>query len=192
VTYAPYLSSSAHYNGRSVKQTRLSRAAYTLSKLLHRPKAIAVACWSPLDWENISGDNPESGYSTLGFYRLSMPHWVHLSPGICHTFETLVYHRPKYTNVHTADALDTLTHEMIHAIGIHNEAQTECYAMQLDFATGYALGLPLPYAENLDRLSLRNYFEHPPEYINITRCRENGQWDLTPGRDSLPWHMPGV
>jgi hypothetical protein len=48
------------------------------------------------------------------------------------------------------------------------------------------------YAENLDRLSLRNYFGHPSVYINVAKCRENGQWDIFPGQDSLPWHMPGV
>jgi hypothetical protein len=190
LSYAPYLSSSAHFNGRSVKQTRLTRAAYGLSKELGIPRTVAVACWSPLDWQNISGDNPESAYSTLGLWNAGLPRWVNLSPSICRTFETLIYHRPAYTNVYTADALDTLTHEMIHALGIRNEARTECLAMQLSFVTGWKMGLPLQYAENLDRLSLRNYFSHPPRYIDTSRCREGGAWDLFKGKPSLPWHLP--
>ncbi len=193
VTYAPFLPSSGHYSGASVKQTRLSRAAYGLSKALGHPKAIAVACWGESDWANISGQNPESAYTILGFHLFgSMPHWVDLSPGICHTFETLLYHRPKFANVVTANALDTLTHEMIHALGIRNEAQTECFAMQLSFVTGVKLGLPLAYAENLDRLSLQNYSSHPPAYVDRERCREGGAWDLTPHTLSLPWHMTGI
>ena len=193
VTYAPFLPSSDHYSGASVKQSKLSQAAYALSKVLGHPKSIAVACWSGPDWANISGQNPESAYTILGFHLFdSMPHWVDLSPGICHTFETLLYHRPKFANVVTANALDTLTHEMIHALGIHDEAQTECFAMQLSFVTGVKLGLPLAYAENLDRLSLQNYSSHPPAYVDKARCREGGAWDLTPHTSSLPWHMPAV
>jgi hypothetical protein len=193
VTYAPLLPSSDHYSGGSVKQSRLSQAAYGLSKALGHPKAIAVACWGGADWANISGQNPESEYTILGFHLFgSMPHWVDLSPGICHTFETLLYHRPKFANVVTANALDTLTHEMLHALGVRNEAQTECFAMQLSFVTGVKLGLPLAYAENLDRLSLRNYFSHPPAYVDRERCREGGAWDLTPHTLSLPWHMTGI
>jgi hypothetical protein len=192
VTFAPELPSSAHYTGKSVKQTRLSKAAYGLSKVLGVPKSIAVACWSEPDWENISGENPESGYTILGFHIWAMPHWVDLSPGICRTFETLLYHRPKYANVVTANALDTLTHEMIHALGVHDEAETECFAMQLSFVTGVQLGLPLNYAENLDRLSLRNYFDHPPNYVDTNDCREGGAWDLFKTKPSLPWHMTDI
>jgi len=64
---------------------------------------------------NISGDNPESGYTLLGFYMPGMPHWLELSPTICHTMETLLCKRPVYANRYTANAVDTPTHEMIHA-----------------------------------------------------------------------------
>ena len=160
--------------------------------MLGAPKTIAVACWSTPNWQAISGDNPESAYSILGLWSQLMPHWVNLSPGICRTFETLIYHRPKYTNVRTANALDTLTHEMIHALGVRDEAMTECFAMQLNFVTGSKMGLPLQYAENLDRLSLYNYRMHPPRYVDTSRCREDGAWDLFKGMPSLPWHMAAV
>ena len=191
ILFAPHLRASAHFTGTaSIKQTRLTQAAYALSKLIGMPKSIDVACWDSRDWENISGDNPESAYSIFGLWYSGLPHWVNLSPSICHTFETLIYHRPKYANVYTANALDTLTHEMIHAIGIRSEAMTECFAMQLNFVTGWKMGLPIQYAENLDRLSLHNYFKHPARYIDTTRCREGGAWDLFKGKPSLPWHLP--
>ena len=117
-----------------------------------------------------------------------MPHWLQLSPGICHTMETLVYHRPLYSNRLTANAVDTLTHEMIHALGIRNEAVTECYAMQLNWITAHSLGVPLKYSFNLSRLSLDNYRLHPPSYVNLSACREDGAWDLYKGEPSLPWH----
>jgi hypothetical protein len=152
------------------------------------PKTIAVACWDKLDWDNISGDNPESQYSTLGFWNSTMPHWIELSPGICHTAEVLLYHRPAYPNRFTANAVDTLTHEMLHALGIRNEAQTECYAMQLNWVTSTSLGIPLQYSTRLSQLSLGNYALHPPSYQNYSACREGGAWDLLKNEPSLPWH----
>jgi hypothetical protein len=188
LSFAPRLPSSAHYTGKSVKQTRLSNAAYALSKLIGEPKSVAVACWSMPDWENISGDNPESGYTILGFWAPAMPHWLQLSPGICHTMETLLYKRPAFPNRYTANAVDTLTHEMVHALGVRNEAATECFAMQLSWVTAESLGVPAHYAYSLSRLTLANYGLHPPLYINRSACRENGAWDLFKGRPSLPWH----
>lgn len=189
-SYAPYLPSSDHYSGTSVKQALLGKAAYALSKLLHRPKTVAVACWSTFDWQHISGDNPDSAYSLLGFYQPSMPRWLQLSPAICRSMETLVYHRPRFTNRITADGVDTLTHEMIHALGVSNEAVTECFAMQLTAYTAKALGVPWRYAENLGRETWWNYPEHPPRYVNPAACREDGAWDIFPNKPSLPWHLP--
>jgi hypothetical protein len=188
VTFAPYLPSSQHYTGKSVKQARLGRAAYRLSKILQVPRTVAVACWSTRDWTNISGDNPESTYSLLGFWMPQMPRWINLSPGICRSMETLLYHRPQYPNAITADGVDTLTHEMIHALGLSNEAKTECLAMQLTVFTGISLGVPGWYSSRLAHLTLGNYHGHPPAYVDESRCRENGAWDIFPGHNSLPWH----
>ena len=191
-TAAPALPSSAHFSGRSVKQKLLTKAVYRLSKDLGSPKSIDVACWSVNDWAHISGDDPNGQYETLGFYDGDMPHWLHLNPHICQALETLAYHRPAQPTATIADALDTLTHETIHALGISNEAKTECYSMQLSSFTGIALGLPQSYAQALSKESLRNYFEHPPNYVNTSSCREGGTWDLVPGSPSLPWHIPAT
>jgi hypothetical protein len=136
-----------------VKHTRLSNAAYQLSKMLGIPKSIAVACWSEADWQHISGVNPDSVYTLLGFYTSRMPHWLELSPGICRSLETLLYHRPQYPNRITANAVDTLTHEMLHALGSRDEARTECFAMQLSWVTANSLGVSLHYSMRLSHLT---------------------------------------
>jgi hypothetical protein len=117
-----------------------------------------------------------------------MPHWVQLSAGVCRAMETLLKHRPLYPNVYTANAVEALTHETMHSIGIDNEAQAECFGMQLSFALADNLGVPDAYSLRLARLNLQNYADRPPSYINASRCREDGQWDLFPNRDSPPWH----
>ena len=77
---------------------------------------------------------------------------------------------------------------MLHALGIHNEAQTECFAMQLNWVTSTRLGIPEWYSTRLSQLSLGNYSLHPANYRNYSACREGGAWDLWPQEPSLPWH----
>jgi hypothetical protein len=117
-----------------------------------------------------------------------MPHWVHLSPETCRGIETLLHNRPAYPNAFTADAIQTLTHESLHALGVDSEAETECLAMQVQAVLSTALGVPRHYAVRLAHLSLQNYVQLPPEYIDKARCRENGVWDIKQNESSLPWH----
>jgi len=82
---------------------------------------------------------------------------------------------------------------MVHAMGIRNEAETECFAMQLSIVMAVELRVPLAYSKQLGRLTLANYFDHPSNYIDTNRCREDGQWDLFKNRPSPPWHdFPGL
>jgi hypothetical protein len=185
---ANLLPRSAYFTGRSVDQTRLAAASYWITKVAGHPTTLGVACWSNTDWPGISGDSGDGYYATLGLYIPSMPHWIHLSPTICRGIETLLYHRPLYPNHILADAVDTVTHEMIHALGIRNEAMTECYAMQVSLVMALRLGVPTNYAHQLARLNLTNYLSHPPQYIDTARCREGGAWDLQPNEPSPPWH----
>jgi hypothetical protein len=189
---APALPSSAHYTGRSIKQTRLSQAAYGLTKIVRVPKSIAVGCWSQRDWSSVSDDSGDGVYTILGFYEPAMPHWVQLSPAVCRAFETLLYHRPVYPNRFTANAVETLTHEMMHALGIKREAMAECFGMQLSTILADRLGVPQRYAQRLAHINLTNYRTRPANYRDPSRCRENGAWDLFPGRNSPPWHNASV
>jgi hypothetical protein len=194
---APYLPSAARYTGKSIKQTRLSAAAYKLSKFLGAPKSIAIACWSTADWPGVSGDNPmtDGGYSTLAFWTPLMPHWVSLSPRVCRNIETLLHNRPAYPNRFTANAVETVTHEMMHALGVNRsrfgaeaEPVAECYGMQLSIVLAAQLGVPYSYASSLSKYNLNNYRLRPPSYQDPVRCHENGAWDLYPNTPSPPWH----
>jgi hypothetical protein len=192
---ASYLPSSDHFTGRSIKQSRLSRAAYSLSKLLGAPKTVAVFCWSDTDWVNVGGDSGDRVYSTLAFFAPLMRHWVQLSPTVCRAMEPLLYHRPRFANRFTANAVETLTHEMMHALGVtpqrygaNSEAVAECYGMQLSNLLAINLGAPYDYANSLSRYNLTNYKTRPPNYVNTSNCREDGAWDIFKGDDSPPWH----
>jgi hypothetical protein len=170
-----------------MRHTRLAKAAHGLTELIGAPKTIGVACWSKTDWPGIAHDG-DSIYSTYGLFVHEMPHWVHLSPGTCRAIETLLHSRPQFPNVYTADALETLTHEIMHAIGVDSEAAAECSSMQLSPFIAGILGVPAHYAMRLAAVDLQAYGRLPPSYRDKRRCRENGEWDLFKGKRSPPWH----
>ena len=137
---APYLPRAARFTGASILQTRLSDAAYKLSSTIGSPKTVDVACWSRQDWPRVADD--DDIYSTFGFWMGDMPHWVHLSPETCRGIETLLHNRPAYPNAFTADAVQTLSHEMMHALGVDSEAEAECLGMQVSAVLAQELGVP--------------------------------------------------
>jgi hypothetical protein len=195
---APKLRKAAQFRGSSVIETRLSDAVYDVTKYLGAPKMIDIACWSDADWPSVSGDSGDGFYSTLGIYYELMPHWIHLSPRVCRAVETLLHHRPAYPNRFTSDAVETITHEAMHALGItrtkvgeESEAMAECFGMQLSITMAVRLGVPYDYAERLAKINLANYKTRPASYRDYARCREDGAWDVFKGRPSPPWHTYG-
>jgi hypothetical protein len=188
---AAFLPSVTRWKGVSAKQKVLSEATYRFSKLIGRPRTLAVFCWSDRDWPGISGDGNDPLYGTFGFFSPRHPHWIHLSPSTCRSLQTLLTSRPLYPNRFLADGVDTLAHEMIHALGISSEARTECLSMQTTKLMAINLKVPMHYSSRLGRLTLQNYLDLPARYVDPTRCREGGTWDLYPNEPSPPWHDAG-
>ena len=112
-----------------------------------------------------------------------MPHWVHLSPETCRGIETLLHNRPEYPNAFTADAIQTLTHEMMHALGVDSEAEAECLGMQVSAVLAEELGVPKHYALRLAHLNLENYVDLPPEYIDKKAVPRERGLGPPPGRE---------
>jgi len=185
---AATLPSVAVWRGRSARHTVLSGTTRRFSRLVGKPRQVAVACWSERDWASVNGDEADSVYSTLGFWQSSQPHWIHLAPTTCRALQTLLTSRPRYANASLASAVNTLTHELIHALGVKSEARTECFSMQSTTMMARQLGVPGAYADRLGRLTLRNYSLLEPGYVDRSRCREGGAWDLDPDQPSPPWH----
>ena len=73
--------------------------------------------------------------------------------------------------------------------GVYEHRYADNFAGAPGITTHYIV---IAYAMNLSRLSLGNYGEHPARYVDRSRCREGGKWDLSPGKPSLPWHLPPV
>ena len=106
-----------------------------------------------------------------------MPRWLHLAPGVCTDVQALLSSRKP--NARRAGALNSVIHETLHAYGVRNEAQTNCWAVQLVPYFGLNIGMSVARSDYLGTLA-RNYVRaHAPRgYWNATRCRDGGAWDL--------------
>lgn len=184
---AATLRSASAFEGVSVKHTRLTQLVYKLMRQLGAPRMLAIACWNQPDWESAVADEvgtPAHGATTLAFWSRLQPRWLHLSPDVCTDVQALL--DSKIPSGRRASALSTVLHEALHAHGIRNEAQTNCYAAQLIPLAGRSLHMSNQRADYLGKLALRYDRSHaPPGYWNASRCRDGGLWDLRRERANL-------
>ena len=121
----------------------LTTLVYKTMKSLGLPRQLAFACWNEADWLSVlaaEGSEPTRGNTRLlGFWLVRQPRWLHLAPNVCADVQALLTSRKP--NGRRAGAVATVIHETLHAYGVRNEAQTNCYAVQLVPVFGWALGL---------------------------------------------------
>ncbi|HEY7732146.1 MAG TPA: hypothetical protein VH950_14790 [Gaiellaceae bacterium] len=188
-TSAATLRSSGAWDGaRSIKHTGLTSLVYGLMKQLGRPKTLAVACWNEADWLSVvkaEGDSPSRGGTTLrGFWKPSQPRWLHLAPFVCDDVQALM--DSTVPTGQRAAAVSTVIHESLHAHGIDNEAQTNCFAVQLVPFAGGLLKLGEQRANYLGTLALRYVRSHAPAgYWSGRSCRDGGRWDIIASQVNL-------
>ena len=188
VEAAAKLPTAAVFNGRrSIKHATLTQLVYRTMRQLGLPRQLAFACWNRADWLSVvqaEGAEPEIGNQLLGFWLGRQPRWLHLAPGICTDMQALLTSRQP--NARRAGALATVIHETLHAYGVRNEAQTNCWAVQLVPVFGMNLRLGARRSEYLGTLA-RNYTRKyaPAGYWNHSRCRDGGSWDLFPRSRNL-------
>ena len=186
---APYLLASARYDGsRSVKHTKLTSIIYQSMSALGLPRTLAIGCWSEFDYDAVaaSANIPTShGDSVLaGFWLGAQPRWLHLAPFVCAPVQRLLdSRRPTAAG---AAGLTTALHETLHAYGVRNEAQTNCFAVQLVPVAAHFIGLKPASGTYLRTLAINITRRRAPSgYWNSARCRDGGAWDLFPDSINL-------
>jgi hypothetical protein len=186
IAAAPTLPARARFTGvRSIKNTRLTQLVYkTLKGVVGKPRLLAVGCWTTNDFEAVSGGSVAGGNVTLAFWSSRQPRWLHISGDACDDFQRLL--DTGTPNGRRASSVVTALHEATHAYGIGDEAQANCYAVQLVPLAGRKLGMSETQAAYLGRLGL-NYTRRtaPRAYWDATDCRNGGTWDLGLGTVKL-------
>jgi hypothetical protein len=184
---APGLPSAIRYTGRSIKHVRVTATTLATMKLVGGHKVLAVACWSADDWPAVLdsiGEETQPGLVLRGFWLRAQPRWIHLSPSVCTNLQALFDSR--IPNSPRAGAATTVIHETVHAYGISNEAQANCYAVQLVPEFARQLRLLPARAAYLAQLAYRRTRALAPRgYWDSARCRDGGQWDLAPSLRNL-------
>jgi hypothetical protein len=186
---AATLPTAARFAGtRSLKHSTLTQLVYRTMKQLGAPRTLAFACWSRPDWLSVvqaEGEEPENGQTMiLGFWKPQQPRWLHLAPSVCTDVQALL--DTKVPNGRRAGALAIVLHEALHAHGVDNEAETNCYAVQLTPLLGLNLTMTERRASYLGQLALRYVRAHAPNgYWHGGHCRDGGRWDLFPFRTNL-------
>jgi len=186
---AATLPAARRYSGtRSVKHQTLTDVIYGTMKALGAPRTLAVGCWSDFDFAAVARS---ANFSTrdgdihlAGFWLGRQPRWLHLAPSVCHAVQQLLDTRRP--SAKRAFGLTVALHETLHAYGIADEAQTNCFAVQLVPLAASRLGMRPTSGDHLRRLAIAvTRRSAPPGYWNAGRCRDNGPWDLFPKTANL-------
>jgi hypothetical protein len=186
---AAALPTAARFSGlRSLKHSTLTQLVYRTMKQIGLPRTLAFACWNRADWLSVvqaEGEEPENGQTRLlGFWKPMQPRWLHLAPSVCTDVQALL--DTKLPNGRRAGALAVVLHEALHAYGVENEAETNCYAVQLVRPLARNLKMTVRRANYLGQLAFRYVRAHAPDgYWNSGRCRDGGRWDLLPFETNL-------
>jgi hypothetical protein len=173
---------------RSHKDPELSKAAAVFGKrITGRWSPRAVLCWNELDWSALTGPKYEI---VAGFVEYRSPRQVHLSPDICKRLELVRYKRPRpAATVFTAFSMLVFTHEVVHTLGVGNEAAATCFGLQLSGFMSRAMGTNEAFATRLEALLIGWYRKSnlAPGYWSA-ECRDGGRLDLLP--EERGWPLP--
>lgn len=158
------------------------RLAVVAAAVSHRD--VGVSC--PGFWTRLVEITPNAGWVDFGADGRPDP-VANLSSKTCERLERFA--RSDGTapiDEGTAMALVTLAHESFHLAGVTNEAEAQCYAIQMTEFTTERLGGSVRNARAAALWALSaSPSVLPAEYWDPIRCRDAGPWDLRP--DSAAW-----
>ena len=150
-------------------------------KVVGGSRRLSVICWSTFDWpsvlESMGAPPPGGGVVIGGFWWPGQARLLHLAPKVCADVQGLL--STKAINGQRAHAVAVALHETNHAYGIRNEAQANCYAVQLVYWFARTLRLPRAKALRMESLAVRSVRARSPRnYWDAGSCHDGGPWDL--------------
>jgi hypothetical protein len=178
------------YAGVSIRHARLASAIYETMKVAGGGRQLQVACWSKTDWPSVvasTGGTISTRRTVLvGFWHPKQPRFLHLSPKACADVQALIATRK--SNGQRAAAAAVALHETAHMYGVRNEAQANCYGVQLVYYLARELRFPRSAALRLERLAVRKIRSSAPRgYWDSAHCSDGGEWDLDGGQRNLDY-----
>lgn len=150
---------------------------------------VEVRCWSAREWNEFVEDSSASEEPEyLG--QASGDGVIDLSPVVCGPLASYLYEPgplPRGEEEEDlAEALGVFAHELEHALGVVDEQQAECNAVQRMAGVGRALGMTGRHARALARVYWRKLYPENDELYLSDECRNGGDLDLRPGDSAWP------
>lgn len=112
---------------------------------------------------------------------------IHLRQDVCDDFvafaETVPTGTPSFTE---NEALNIATHETIHAAGTSDEAEANCYAIQLSEQTALILGASGDQAAETRRVAAELTSPRLPDIYQSDECVDGGAYDMSIGTPLFP------
>jgi hypothetical protein len=187
--WGPLPTVAAPFAGSHV-DPRLTRVASELAR-----KETEVRCWSRDDWDRL-GDGIATRWSdadrpgVTGAYTSLDGERVNLSPRVCADLAHVISDGIGLVGTdwdRVSWAVNMLSHESMHARGIHQESVAECYGMQTIPTTARLLGLSGEQGRYLAERYWGRWYLHQedPEY-RAYECRDRGKLDLAPRSSVWP------
>ena len=124
--------------------------------------------------------------STLGFVYYNNTSVAHLDRGVCQDVWDYSHGGHESPTEDQMQAVHVVAHETGHLIGIKNEAETECRAVQLNHLVAEYLGATPEEARAMQRWYYDYYYPTMPTSYKSNECREGGEMDMFPDRTVFP------
>lgn len=141
---------------------------------------VTVRCWESADnWDAVTRSfaRTEPTLTNLSGFAVQSQSRVELSPKTCRELASI---RAGHVTL-AADALEVLAHEAVHLKGpdgIDDEAQTDCYAVQLLPEVAAPFGVSRSAARRIGLMHLRVIQPLMPAQYRSPECRNGGRFDL--------------
>lgn len=156
-----------------------------------------VECATPSEWPAVAPKrfghlrNPYARDAYRGFVRRQPFLAVVLPPAVCADAAWLIENKrtPVWRQKSPAVfawTVGTIAHEAMHVYGFTNEAQAECYGMQLIGQVSQMLGRSTREGRYLADLYWTAVYRQEPRAYRSPECRNNGRLDLRPHSDRWP------
>jgi hypothetical protein len=83
-------------------------------------------------------------------------------------------------------AVHLIAHESMHVMGLRNEAETECHAVQRSHEVAEFLGATPEQARELQATYFESVYPQLRNDYRSSQCREGGTFDIHPDRTAFP------
>lgn len=180
--YAYRVDRDAGWSAISSTERERAEKRFTAEARRIAGKPVRVYCDTAYSFTGVGSDTAGVAFISRGI--------SYLDPTICRSLYRIAFEGALGPRDDAAFAITVLAHEATHLLGIRNEAETECRALQAGVTLGERLGLDAATARALMRAQRDRVLSDASvarlDYRLPEECRNGGTLDLRPNDTQFP------